>query len=177
MDAFTLAASLTLDSKGFEKSLKTEESTFKKIGNKIEKAAKNVGKATAAGIAAGVTAITKLTEKIVDSYGQYEQLVGGVETLFKESADKVQKYADEAYKTAGMNANQYMETVTSFAARLLQGLEGDSDRATDVANQAIIDMSDNANKMGTMIDSIQDAYTGFSRGNFTMLDNLKLGYK
>lgn len=110
------------------------------------------------------------------SYAQYEQLVGGVETLFKDSAKTVQDYAAQAYKTAGMSANAYMETVTGFSASLLQGLGGDTEKAAQIADMAIRDMSDNANKMGTSMESIQYAYQGFAKQNFTMLDNLKLGY-
>lgn len=102
--------------------------------------------------------------------------MGGVETLFKESSAQVIQYANDAYKTAGMSANEYMETVTGFSASLLQSLGGDTAAAAQVANQAVTDMSDNANKMGTSIESIQNAYQGFAKGNFTMLDNLKLGY-
>ena len=102
--------------------------------------------------------------------------MGGVETLFKDSAGKVQQYAQNAYKTAGLSANKYMETVTSFSASLLQSLDGDTKKATESANLAITDMSDNANKMGTSMESIQNAYQGFAKQNYTMLDNLKLGY-
>lgn len=115
-------------------------------------------------------------KKSLESYAQYEQLVGGVETLFKDSAKIVQDYAAGAYKTAGMTANEYMETVTSFSASLLQGLGGDTEKAAKVADMAISDMSDNANKMGTSIGLIQNAYQGFAKQNYTMLDNLKLGY-
>jgi len=130
----------------------------------------------AAGIGVATTAVTALSKVALDSYADYEQLVGGVETLFKTSADVVKGYADEAYKTAGMSANEYMETVTSFSASLLQGLGGDTAAAAEVANQAIVDMSDNANKMGTDMSMIQNAYQGFAKQNYTMLDNLKLGY-
>lgn len=112
----------------------------------------------------------------VKAFAEYEQLVGGVETLFKDSSAKVQSYADDAYKTAGLSANDYMSQVTSFSATLLQGLDGDTGKASEYANKAIIDMSDNANKMGTSIDLIQNAYQGFAKDNYTMLDNLKLGY-
>ena len=123
--------------------------------------------------AAGVTAITK---SAVDQFGNYEQLVGGVETLFKDSSSKVEKYANDAYKSAGLSANDYMETVTAFSASLLQSLGGDTDKAADKADMAIRDMSDNANKMGSDMQTIQNAYQGFAKGNYTMLDNLKLGY-
>lgn len=145
-------------------------------------------KATLANLAS--TAITKvisgctqLAEKMADvtksavgHYAEYEQLVGGVETLFKDSSGKLIDYAKKAYKTAGMSSNQYMNTATSFAASLIQGLGGDTAKAVELTNLAITDMSDNANKMGTDIGSIQDAYQGFAKQNYTMLDNLKLGY-
>ena len=145
-------------------------------------------KATLANLAS--TAITKvisgctqLAEKMADvtksavgHYAEYEQLVGGVETLFKDSSGKLIDYAKKAYKTAGMSSNQYMNTATSFAASLIHGLGGDTAKAVELTNLAITDMSDNANKMGTDIGSIQDAYQGFAKQNYTMLDNLKLGY-
>ena len=110
------------------------------------------------------------------NYANYEQLVGGVETLFKDSADIVQRNAEQAFRTAGMSANDYMEQVTSFSASLLQGLGGDTEAAAAYADMAIRDMSDNANKMGTDMQRITDAYQGFAKQNYTMLDNLKLGY-
>ena len=133
---------------------------------------KGLGKA----IGAVGSAFIDIGKQAVQSYAQYEQLVGGVETLFGESSKKVQEYANNAYKTSGMSANQYMETVTSFSASLIQSLDGDTAKASEVANRAIIDMSDNANKMGTDISMIQNAYQGFAKQNYTMLDNLKLGY-
>ena len=117
-----------------------------------------------------------VTKSAVGHYAEYEQLVGGVETLFKDSSGKLIDYAEKAYKTAGMSSNQYMNTATSFAASLIQGLGGDTAKAVELTNLAITDMSDNANKMGTDIGSIQDAYQGFAKQNYTMLDNLKLGY-
>ena len=152
------------------------ESKMSNSFDKIGSAAIKVGKAVVAGLAAGATAIGALTKSAVAAYGDYEQLVGGVETLFKDSADKVMEYANNAYKTAGLSANEYMETVTSFSASLLQGLGGDTAEAAEIAHIAITDMADNANKMGTSISSIQDAYQGFAKQNYTMLDNLKLGY-
>ena len=122
------------------------------------------------------SAMVNMVKESVSSYAEYEQLIGGVETLFKDSSDAVLAYANNAYKTAGLSANEYMETVTSFSASLLQSLKGDTVKASKVADQAITDMSDNANKMGTSIELIQNAYNGFAKGNFTMLDNLKLGY-
>jgi len=152
------------------------ESKMSKAFSKIGSAALKVGKVMATGIAVGSVAITTLGKTALDSYADFEQLVGGVETLFKESAAMVQEYADNAYKSAGMSANEYMETVTSFSASLLQSLEGDTAEAAKKANQAIVDMSDNANKMGSSMESIQNAYQGFAKANYTMLDNLKLGY-
>lgn len=122
------------------------------------------------------SAVLDVGKQAISSYAEYEQLVGGVETLFKDSAKTVENYANIAYKTAGLSANEYMETVTSFSASLLQGLGGDTKKAAEIADMAIIDMSDNANKMGTSMESIQNAYQGFAKQNYTMLDNLKLGY-
>ncbi|WP_456081730.1 phage tail protein [Mediterraneibacter sp.] len=187
-------------SKSAKNTAETLEDVDKKAdgaGDSVEdagQAAKNADsgfttwKATLANLAS--TAITKvvsgctqLAEKMADvtksavgHYAEYEQLVGGVETLFKDSSGKLIDYAEKAYKTAGMSSNQYMDTATSFAASLIQGLGGDTAKAVELTNLAITDMSDNANKMGTDISSIQDAYQGFAKQNYTMLDNLKLGY-
>jgi len=120
--------------------------------------------------------IIELGKTTVGYFADNEQLVGGVETLFKDSSDKLISYAEKAYKTAGMSSNQYMDTATSFAASLIQGLGGDTAKAVELTNLAITDMSDNANKMGTNIGDIQNAYQGFAKQNYTMLDNLKLGY-
>lgn len=132
-----------------------------------------VGKIKGIVAAAG---IGKMLARSISAGADLQQSLGGVETLFKGSADTVIKNAEMAYKTAGMSANQYMENVTSFSASLLQSLGGDTELAAAKANRAMIDMSDNANKMGTDIQSIQNAYQGFAKGNYTMLDNLKLGY-
>ena len=147
-----------------------------KSSGKIGKAIGTMGKIAVGAVTAGVTAAGALTKAAVQSYADYEQLVGGVETLFKESGDKVLQYANNAYKTAGLSANAYMETVTSFSASLLQSLDGDTAAAAEKADKAITDMADNANKMGSSIESLQNAYGGFAKQNFTMLDNLKLGY-
>nr|DAP41959.1 MAG TPA: tail tape measure protein [Bacteriophage sp.] len=155
-----------------EKTSKKMSSVFGNIGKFALKAAKVAVVATTA-VATGIAGITA---KTVSEYADYEQLAGGVETLFKDSSDKVVEYANNAYKTAGLSANEYMDTVTSFSASLLQGLGGDTEKAAETANLAITDMSDNANKMGTDMSSIQDAYQGFAKQNYTMLDNLKLGY-
>ena len=128
------------------------------------------------GVKAVANGIRDLIGGAIEGYGEYEQLVGGVETLFGTSAKKVEEYADNAYKTAGLSANDYMETVTSFSASLLQSMGNDTEAAAEKATLAINDMSDNANKMGTDMQSIQNAYQGFAKQNYTMLDNLKLGY-
>ena len=122
------------------------------------------------------TGAIDLIQQATDAYGKYEQLVGGVETLFTGSEDIVAENAANAFKAAGVSANQYMEQVTSFAASLINSLNGDTEQAAKLADQAIIDMSDNANKMGTTLESLQYAYQGFAKQNYTMLDNLKLGY-
>lgn len=134
-------------------------------------------------ISAAVDGLKRLGEKVIETgklaienYATYEQLVGGVETLFKDSAPEVLKYAQDAYKTAGMSANEYLENITGFSASLLQGLGGDTKKAAQIGDMAIRDMSDNANKMGTDISSITHAYQGFAKQNYSMLDNLKLGY-
>lgn len=140
------------------------ESLAGKLGSGLQSAAQ-VGLAAVSAAAAGVAA---LTTAAVNNYAEYEQLVGGVDTLFKESSQKVQDYAAQAFQTAGLSANEYMETVTSFSASLLQSLGGDTDAAAEYANQALTDMSDNANKMGTSMESIQNAYQGFAKQNYTI---------
>lgn len=144
--------------------------------SKLGGVAKGVGKTVGVGLAVASGAILSIGKQAVASYGEYEQLVGGVETLFKDNADAVIENADRAFKTAGMSANEYMSTVTSFSASLLQSVGGDTVKATEYADMAITDMADNANKMGTSMEMIQNAYQGFAKQNYTMLDNLKLGY-
>lgn len=161
-----------IDSSGFKDGLG-------KLGSIASKSLGAVTKATAlmaTGIVAATGAVAMLTKASIEQYAQYEQLVGGVETLFKDSSSQVMEYADNAYKTAGMSANEYMNTITGFSASLLQGLGGDTKKAAEIGNQAVIDMADNANKMGTPLENIQNAYQGFAKQNYTMLDNLKLGY-
>lgn len=152
------------------------EGKLGKAFSKMGSAAVAVGKTIATGLAVASTAAVAVGKAAISSYVDYEQLVGGVETLFDESSATVIANAQNAYKTAGMSANEYMETVTSFSASLLQSLGGDTKAAADKADMAITDMSDNANKMGTSIEMIQNAYNGFAKQNYTMLDNLKLGY-
>ena len=147
-------------------------STLKTVGNVASEVMKKVAAVTTA-VSGALTAVVGMGVK---SYALYEQNIGGVETLFKDSADKVLENAQNAYKTSGLSANDYMETVTSFSASLLQSLGGDTEKAANVANMALVDMADNANKFGTDMSSIQNAYQGFAKQNYTMLDNLKLGY-
>ena len=148
------------------------EGKFSKLGGTL----KTVGVAMGAVVAAAAAAAVSLGKAVVEAYGEYEQLVGGIDTLFKDSSAMMQEYANNAYKTAGMSANDYMSTVTSFSASLIQSLGGDTEAAVKYADMAITDMADNANKMGTDIGLIQNAYQGFAKQNYTMLDNLKLGY-
>lgn len=146
------------------------------FGSTIKKGFALAAKAGVATISAAAAGIGMIVKSSASAYADYEQNIGGIETLFKDNADTVVKYASEAYKTAGISANDYMQNVTSFSASLLQGLGGDTAQAAEIANEAMVDMSDNANKFGTDISSIQNAYQGFAKQNYTMLDNLKLGY-
>ena len=142
--------------------------TISKITQGLGKGLKTAAKIGTAAVGAAAAGITALTTAAVNNYAEYEQLVGGVETLFKTSSDKVMKYAESAYKTAGLSANAYMETVTSFSASLLQSLGGDTASAVEYADMAITDMSDNANKLGTDMSLIQNAYQGFAKQNYTI---------
>lgn len=185
MDIFNLYAKLSLNTDDYEKGVekaKDGASTLMDVfsgtllGNVVSDGLRTV--------ANGITEIGKTAANMavsigkasLDSYADYEQLVGGVETLYKDSAGIIESYAKDAYKNVGLSANEYMETSTSFAASLVSSLGGNTEKAAEMANTAISDMSDNANKMGTNISSIQDAYNGFAKQNYTMLDNLKLGY-
>lgn len=208
MDAYTLFVKFVADMEGFEKDLNEAGEKTKSFGSSLQSTLGTVGKAvagaTVAAVSAAAAGITALTKSAVESYAEYEQLVGGIETLFGAGGQTLQEYADSvgltvseaapmfqklidaqnevqenaanAWKTAGLSANEYMDTVTSFSAALLQALDGDSKAAAAAADMAITDMADNANKMGTAMESIQTAYQGFAKQNYTMLDNLKLGY-
>lgn len=177
------------------KSFDNDAKSVKDFSTEEEKAGNNAltlgdlikGNIISEGIIAGIkglagamktvgSALLDIGKSALNSYADYEQLIGGVETLFKDSAGVVEGYANNAYKTAGLSANQYMETVTSFSASLLQSLNDDTAKSAEVADMAITDMADNANKMGTDMTSIQNSYQGFAKQNYTMLDNLKLGY-
>ena len=163
----------SIDSSGAEKDIKSLTS---KLGSIAGTSAKILTKVSAAMTTAAVGTIGILTKLSVEQYAEYEQLTGGVETLFKNSSEKVMEYANNAYQSAGMSANEYMNTITGFAASLLQGLGGDTEKAAQIGNMAVEDMSDNANKMGTSMEMIQNAYQGFAKQNYTMLDNLRLGF-
>ena len=205
MDVFQLMGKLVLEGKEqFQKDVNDTKESGANLAEGIGKALATAAKVGAAAIGACATAVGALTKSSVEGYAQYEQLVGGVETLFGTGGQSLEEYAAstgktiqdvameykklhtaqndvmanaaEAYKTAGMSANEYMETVTSFSASLIQSLDGDTKKAAEVADMAITDMSDNANKMGTSMEAIQNAYNGFAKQNYTMLDNLKLGY-
>lgn len=210
-DIFSLVGKVIIDGDGAKKQLdeitdKGEQSSSK-LGetlSKIGTTAVKVGKVIAVGLSAGATAISYITKQAIDAYGDYEQLVGGVETLFGAQGMTLEQYASSVGKTTeeaktkyealmqaqtnifenaktawlnqGLSANEYMDTVTSFSASLIASLDNDTVKASEYANRAITDMADNANKMGTDITSIQNAYQGFAKQNYTMLDNLKLGY-
>lgn len=169
---FDLQAVIRLDSNQFESGVKKAEKNGASFAKSLKNGLATAAKVGAAAVGAAATAIGALTTAAVNNYAEYEQLVGGVETLFKNSADTVMGYAENAYKTAGLSANEYMETVTSFSASLLQSLDGDTKAAASAADMAITDMADNANKMGTSMEMIQNAYQGFAKQNYTMLDNL-----
>lgn len=173
---FDLYAKITLDTSGYENGLDNASVKASGFADKLKSGLATAAKVGAAALTAAATGMAALTKASIDQYAEYEQLVGGVDTLFKTASDKVQEYAANAYKTAGMSANEYMDTVTSFSASLLQSLGGDTEKAAQKADQAITDMADNANKMGTGMEMIQNAYQGFAKQNYTMLDNLKLGY-
>lgn len=183
MNLFTLFGRISVDNAQANKAIdetsgyaNEARGALSRIGSAAGKVGSVMVKGLAAGTAAAGAALVALTKNAVSYYSDYEQLVGGVETLFKDSGETVMKYAADAYKTAGLSANEYMDTVTSFSASLLQSLGQDTALAADVAHVAITDMADNANKMGTNMTLIQNAYQGFAKQNYTMLDNLKLGY-
>lgn len=146
------------------------------ISKGLASIAKTAGKAFMAVGATALATTVAITKEAVNAFAEYEQLVGGVETLFKNSAPKVMKYAQEAYRTAGLSANEYMQNVTTFSASLISSVGGDTEKAADIANAALIAISDNVNKMGSTYESVQLAFQGFAKGQYQLLDNLKLGY-
>lgn len=176
MNVLDLFVKIGVDNSDVDKGFSETSSKAESLAGKLKGGLATAAKVGAAALTAAATGMAALTKASIDQYAEYEQLVGGVDTLFKTASDKVQEYAANAYKTAGMSANEYMDTVTSFSASLLQSLGGDTEKAAQKADQAITDMADNANKMGTGMEMIQNAYQGFAKQNYTMLDNLKLGY-
>lgn len=204
MNVFDLFATLSLNKNGYDEGLTDAETKAGKFGGVVGNVFGGAAKAITAGMAASATAIAGLVKASVDAYADYEQLVGGVETLFGAQGQSITDYAksvgksvdeirdeynalenaqstvlqnaSEAYRTAGLSANEYMETVTSFAAALNSSLGGNTEESAKKADMAITDMADNANKMGSSMEAIQNAYNGFAKQNYTMLDNLKLGY-
>lgn len=176
IDLFDLFAKISLNTEDYENGLEEASGKTHTFADKIRGGLATAAKVGGAALAAAAAGVAALTKQSIANYAEYEQLVGGVETLFKSSGNAVIGYANNAYKTAGLSANQYMSTATSFSASLLQSLGQDTEAAARYADMAITDMSDNANKMGTSMEMIQNAYQGFAKQNYTMLDNLKLGY-
>lgn len=204
MNLLDLFVKISVDNSGADKGFAETSDKANSLADKLKNGLATAAKVSAAAIGAAATGVAALVKQSVDSYGDYEQLVGGVETLFGTSAKSAEEYAaqtgesvdsvrmkwaslsraqniimykaENAYKTAGLSANEYMETVTSFAASLVASMDGDTEAAAKRADLAITDMADNANKMGSSMESIQNAYNGFAKQNYTMLDNLKLGY-
>ena len=181
---FELFGSIVLDTSGAEKALAKVSKAGQKVGGALGKgfklagqAALQMGKVIGTGVAAGTAAMGKLVSSAMSAYASYEQLEGGVQKLFGDDAQNlVMEYARNAYRTAGLSANEYMDTVTSFSASLISSLGKDTVAAAAYADLAITDMADNANTFGANMEDIQNAYKGFSKQNYTMLDNLKLGY-
>lgn len=179
MDLFDLVAKITLDSSEYEKGVREagdEVASFSSKWGAVGKVASIAGAATVAAVSASAVAVGKLTKQSVEAYANYEQLAGGVKKLYGDAADELMRYAEQGYKTSGMSSNKYMELATSFSAALINSLDGDASAAakqTDVAMRAI---SDNFNTFGGDIQNVQNAFQGFAKQNYTMLDNLKLGY-
>ena len=180
-----------LDNKGIEKGLKGVSgalgglkgmvanlalSIVSTVGNLVKTIISMVSGLVVSIVAALGVAVVSITKQSTDAYADYEQIAGGVETLLKGAASKVKSYAEDAFYTSSVSANEYMETVTGFSASLISSLAGDTEKAADIANMAMIDMADNANKMGTPIENIKTAYAGFAKQQYMLLDNLKLGY-
>lgn len=176
LNLFELFARIILDTSDYDDNLDEASRNTESFADKLKNGLSTATKVGAAALTAAASGVAALTKSSIDQYAEYEQLVGGVDTLFKDASDTIQQYASNAYKTAGVSANTYMEQATAFSASLTQSLGGDTQAAAEYANQAIMDMSDNANKMGTDIESVQQTYQSLMRGNYAMLDNLKLGY-
>jgi phage-related protein len=176
---FELFATLGLNSDDFNRGLDDSSKKASGFGDKLKSGLATAAKVGGAAMAAASTAVAGVAKQAVEGFAEYEQLVGGLETMFEDLSYDVEENANKAFQTAGLSANEYMETVMGFSASLNQSLtrtEGNIARAAELSDQIIIDMADNANKMGTSMESIQNAYQGFAKANYTMLDNLKLGY-
>ena len=180
LNVFEIFAKIGLDTKEYDKGLKDSKSKLSGLGNSIKSGLATAAKvglaATTAAVGVATTALVGLSKAAVSNYAQYEQLVGGVDKLYGEASKKVQAFADQAYQTSGMSANKYMETATSFSAALINSLGGDVDKAADLTDVAMRAMSDNVNVFGSDFQAVQNAFQGFAKQNYTMLDNLKLGY-
>lgn len=179
----TTLVNVASQSHNAERASKNFGDVLKDIGGKAMDAAKKVGsmmtdiaKGATAAVGVAGASLSGLTKQALGQVAEYEQLVGGVDTLFKDSSEKIQKYANEAYRTAGLSANEYMQTTINFSGSLIRALQGDTEKAAEMSNLAITDMADNVNKLGTSMEMVQNAYRGLSRQNFTMIDNLSLGY-
>lgn len=168
MNVFELFAKLGLDTSEYDQGLQSAESKASKFGGALKSGLGTAAKLTGAAIAGASTATVALTKSAVSSYAEFQQLEGGIETLFGEDAITVMNNANKAFKTSGMSVNDYMETAINSAAALTNSLDGDTAESARLMDQSIIDMADNVNRMGTSMESVQNAYRGFSRGNFTI---------
>lgn len=176
MDVFDLQAKIGINTTEYNKGISEASKSFSEFGSKVKDGAAKLAKISTAALGAAATGVSALVKQSVSAYADYEQLVGGIETLFGDSANKVIANSEKAFATAGMSVNEYMETSIQGAASLINSLGGDTEKAAELMDVSIQDMSDNVNKMGTNMEGVQNAYRGFSRGNFTMLDNLALGF-
>lgn len=176
MNVFEIGAKLGLDTSNYEKSLKKASDDANKFSDKLKSALGGAAKVATAAVGAAATGVGALVKQSVSAFADYEQLAGGIETLFGDSAAKVVANSEKAFQTAGLSVNEYMETSIQSAAAMINSLGGDTEKAADLMDLSIRDMADNVNKMGTSMEGVQNAYRGFSRGNFTMLDNLALGF-
>lgn len=172
MDVFDLVAKITLDSSEYEKGLSNDSTLITKFGNSLKAGISTAAKAGGVALAGAAAAVGTFGANAVKSYANYEQLVGGVDKLYGTASSKLQEYADAAYKTSGMSANQYMEQATSFSAALINSLDGNVSAAADMTDVAMRAMSDNVNVFGSDMSSVQMAFQGFAKQNYTMLDNL-----
>ena len=176
MNVFDLQAKIGINTTEYKKGLTDASKEWSEFGGKVKDGAAKLAKISTAALGAAAAGVGALVKQSVGAYAEYEQLVGGIETLFGSNAEKVLKNSEKAFATAGMSVNEYMETSIQGAAALINSLGGDTSKAAELMDVSIQDMSDNVNKMGTSMESIQNAYRGFSRQNFTMLDNLSLGF-